>query len=138
MIQIRKFYESIGSNDSGGLGSRYEPKKPEKTRWILCAANHYDDGDAHKDSPKNIKSGFVTSGRRHHNCISTFEQIASLLHPDEALPLRDTEIKGFLTNDDFFVNRQEAYKIAFKADQIIGPNKGYHENDIGLTSEDLY
>ncbi|MCC6818622.1 MAG: hypothetical protein IT245_07015 [Bacteroidia bacterium] len=46
--------------------------------------------------------------------------------------------KGFLTSENRFVDRKEAYTIAFNANQIIGPNKGIPTNDIGLTSEDLY
>lgn len=49
-----------------------------------------------------------------------------------------TEVQGFLTNLNRFVSRKEAYKIAFLADQIKGPNKGKLEDSIGLTSEDLY
>jgi hypothetical protein len=55
---------------------------------------------------------------------------------------RDAEvgvhIQGFLTSENRFVDRKEAYTIAFNADQIIGPNRGDPENSIGLTSEDLY
>jgi hypothetical protein len=47
-------------------------------------------------------------------------------------------IQGFLTDKNRFVDRQEAYKIAFEQNQIIGPNKGYETNCVGLTSEDLY
>jgi len=42
------------------------------------------------------------------------------------------------TNKNRFVNRKEAYQIAFNANQIIGTNKGYPINSIGLTSEYLY
>jgi len=42
------------------------------------------------------------------------------------------------TNKNRFVNRKEAYQIAFNANQIIVPNKGYPINSIGLTSEYLY
>jgi len=46
--------------------------------------------------------------------------------------------QGFLTNKNRFVNRKEAYDIAYKADQIVGPNSNRANNDIELTSEDLY
>lgn len=106
--------------------------------YILCAANHYDDGKEHMHSPKNIDSGFVTCGRRHHNCIQTFAQIMGFPYSVRAQEIMSTEIQGFLTNTNRFVDRKEAYKIAFESDQIIGPNKGHRENNIGLTSEDLY
>lgn len=106
--------------------------------FIICAANHYDDGIKHTHSPKNIESGFVICGRRHHNCIGVFVQIVGFPYSEEANKLHQTEIQGFLTNTDRFVTRKEAYIIAFNVDQIIGPNKGYSTNHIGLCSEDLY
>lgn len=106
--------------------------------YILCAANHYHDGKIHTYQPKNVRRGFVICGRRHHNCIHTFALMVGFPYSEEALKLHDTEEQGFLTNTDRFVTRQEAYKIAFEADQIVGPNKGEPENYIGLTSEDLY
>lgn len=105
---------------------------------IICAANCYNDVEDHEHQPINVKVGFVTCGRRHHNCIGTFAQIVGFPYNEKALKIMRTEIQGFLTNTNRFVNRKEAYKIAFEADQIIGPNKGYSENEIGLTSEDLY
>lgn len=106
--------------------------------YILCAANHYDDGIKHDFSPKNISTGFVLCGHRHHNCINTFAHMVGFPYDEDGMRLHKTEIQGFLTNTNRFVNRKEAYKIAFEADQIIGPNKGYSKNSIGLTSEDLY
>lgn len=110
--------------------------------YILCAANFYNDNLKHPHTPKNIEVGFVICGRRHHNCISIFAQLMRFFedngYNEVAMKIRKTEIQGFLTNTDRFVNRKEAYKIAFEADQIVGPNKGYSENSIGLTSEDLY
>ncbi len=102
------------------------------SEYIICAANHYKDGIEHHAQPKNIESGFVICGRRHHNIINT---LASVFGKDCG---DINNIQGFITNTDRFVGRQEAYKIAFEADQIIGPNKGIPENIIGLTSEDLY
>lgn len=110
---------------------------PQKER-IICAANYYNDGIEHVHEPKNIKVGFVTCGRRHHNCISTFAQIVGFPYDEAGLKLMQTEEQGFLTDTNRFVDRKEAYKIAFLSDQIIGPNKGCEENSIGLTSEDLY
>ena len=100
--------------------------------YILCAANHYKDGKEHPDQPINIELGYVICGRRHHNIINTKSSVFNVDDGDI------NNIQGFITNTDRFVGRQEAYKIAFEADQIIGPNKGNPENIIGLTSEDLY
>jgi len=110
--------------------------------FIICAANYYYDGNKHNHMPKNIEVGFVICGRRHHNCIATFAQFMGFFEDNkykgEAIKTRKTEVQGFLTSTDRFVDRKEAYKIAFEANQIIGPNKGCPENSIGLTSEDLY
>lgn len=105
---------------------------------ILCAANHYDDGFGHPEQPYNIVIGFVVCGRRHSNCEHTFALITAQYDAARMHRLRSTEAKGFLTSKNRFVRRQEAYAIAYAADQIIGPNKGRKTNEIGLTSEDLY
>jgi len=106
--------------------------------YILSAANYYNDEIEHQHQPKNIKIGFVICGRRHHNCIGTFTQISDFPRNDFWTKVDHSEIQGFITNTDRFVNRKEAYDIAFEYDQIIGSNKDYATNSIGLTSEDLY
>ena len=106
--------------------------------FIICAANYYNDGIKHVYTPKNINIGFVICGRRHHNCIAIFAEMMKFheynRYSDKAMIIKHTEIQGFLTNTNRFVNRKEAYKIAHEANQIIGPNKGYKENSIGLSS----
>ena len=112
--------------------------------FIICAANHYDDGKVHPDTPNNIYVGFVVCGRRHFICSTIFDQITGLdkdmeiLSRKKAEKIKNTVFQGFLTNTNRLVGRKEAYKIAFEADQIIGPNKGCPTNEVGLTSEDLY
>ncbi len=105
---------------------------------ILCACNYYNDNAVYVFKPKNIAWGFVTCGLRHCDCIQTFAQIVGFPYNENGLKIMRTEEQGFLTSENRFVGRKEAYKIAFEADQIIGPNKVYAENNIGLTSEDLY
>lgn len=106
--------------------------------FIICAANRYDDRECHKHQPINIERGFVVCGRRHHNCISTFTQIVGFPYDEVGRRIHRTEVQGFITNTNRFVTRYQAYLIAYEAGQIIGPNKGISENNIGLTSEDLY
>ena len=106
--------------------------------YILSAANYYNDNEKHHHQPKNIEVGYVVCGRRHHNCIQTFKLIMKDINRPETVEQMKTEIQGFITNTNRFVDRKEAYDIAFEYDQIIGPNKGYSKNSIGLTSEDLY
>jgi hypothetical protein len=99
--------------------------------YILCAANHYDDGKEMTHGPKNIESGFVICGRRHHNCISMFAKMVGFPYDENAHALMRTERQGFLTNTDRFVEREEAAQIAFEAGQI-------KQHKIVLFSEDLY
>ena len=104
--------------------------------WVICAANYYDDGIKHEHQPKNISNGFVTCGRRHHNCISTFAQIVGFPYSPEAEKIRNTEVQGFITNTNMFVDRKEALIIATQAKQLIHDVK--LDSNIGLTSEDIY
>jgi len=41
----------------------------EKPEYVICAANHFNDGKQYEHQPKNIKQGFIVTGRRHHNCF---------------------------------------------------------------------
>lgn len=103
----------------------------DKKEYILCAANHYDDGEKQIHGPKNIESGFVICGRRHHNCISIFAKMVGFPYDEKGLKLMNTEEQGFLTNTDRFVSREEAAKIAFESGQI-------KKETTRLFSEDLY
>jgi len=99
--------------------------------YILCAANHYDDGTEPVHEPKNIKSGFVVCGRRHHNCIHTFAMIVGFPYTERGMEIHRTEEQGFITNTNRFVSREEGADIAFNAGQIT-------ERKSTLYSEDLY
>lgn len=103
--------------------------------YILVAANHYDDGTEHYHQPRNITSGFVIPGRRHHNCIALFSLMVGFPYDERGIKLMNTEIQGFLTNTDRFVGREEALEIARAAGQVLD------ESDVRgnrLHSEDLY
>jgi len=105
--------------------------------YIICSAIWFNDGKKHNHQPKNIKSGFVIAGRRHHNCYSSFQSIGKSLGYDKTLivkkgvTLEERETQGFLTNTDLFVDRNRAGKIAFLANQT-------RELKTRLFSEDLY
>ena len=91
---------------------------------ILCSAIYYNTTDSYVHQPKNIQTGYVVCGRRHHNCI----MLNALLTGRKTT---EKDIQGFLTAQDRFVDRKEAADIAYKAGQI---------KDITdcLISEDLY
>jgi len=95
--------------------------------YILCSAIHFDDGKEYVHMPKNIKTGFVICGRRHHNCFAILGQV--LQEDKEYKSLDDTQ--GFITNIDRFVDREEAGKIAFEAGQT-------KELKTYLYSEDIF
>jgi len=100
--------------------------------WILCAAVHYDDGqDTYIHQPKNIKTGYVVAGRRHHNCITIHSMLKGLRDVPNNFPI----IQGFLTSRDRFVNREEAFDIAEGANQL---NDRTRFTNRTLFSEDLY
>lgn len=104
--------------------------------YILCAANWYNDHLVHEHSPFNIVEGFVVCGRRHHNCIDIFAMIAGFPYDDKANKLRKTEVQGFLTNTNRFVDRKEALIIARGAGQLI--HQIELDSNVGLTSEDVW
>lgn len=104
--------------------SKLYPDASEKAEHILCAAIHFDDGVRYLHQPKNIETGVVVCGRRHHNVIYNWAQIS------EGKTRRE-DIQGFLTSKDRFVDRKEAGAIAFSVGQIS-------EDTDCLFSEDLY
>ena len=94
--------------------------------YIICSAIHFQLEDRFVHQPRNIKSGIVVCGRRHHNCFLTakYMDIITKDYPST---------QGFMTNTDRFVDRKEGMKIAIEADQIIADHIG-----TSLYSEDIY
>jgi hypothetical protein len=110
--------------------------------YILCASIHFDDGKEHAHQPKNIKTGFVVCGRRHHNCYTSLQSIGKSLGYDDTLivkkglVLESREGQGFITNLDRHVDRKEAYFIAKEAGQLL--HNMHDQSNPSLISEDLY
>ena len=96
---------------------------------ILCAAIWYKDWPVAKISPVNINSGVVMCGHRHGHIIH--QHVAMM--GKRAAEMGEYE-QGFLTDAGRFVDREEAWIIAEKANQIIQQSGGYGT----LYSEDLY
>lgn len=105
------------------------------TEYIVCAANHYDDGIEHVHQPFNIKTGFVICGQRHHNCVYIFSLIVKDFPREKTVQLMRAENDGFLTSKNRFVDRHEALIIAKAANQL---NNEYLNERIGLHSENIY
>ena len=102
--------------------SEYNPYWKEEI--VLTSAIYYDDGKEHPHQPSNIRSGFVITGHRHHNCLTT----AFILAVDKKL----LKNQGFITTSNVYLTRQEAMRLAKEKGQIKDNNKDM------LFSEDLY
>lgn len=101
---------------------------------ILCAAIWFDDGKEYAHQPKNTPTGIVLCGWR-HGCI--FAQIGGLVKERQELGIHEKE-QGFLTSTNRFVDRPEAFKIAFKENQIKPDALEQAIRAQYLYSEDLY
>lgn len=102
------------------------PKLSGGKSYIICSAVWFQDGKKYAHQPKNIDSGIVVAGRRHHNCYLTmcpdgnFEKVKGI-----------ENIQGFITSDDNFLDRKEAGKLALEVGQIEKVTEC-------LFSEDIY
>lgn len=92
-------------------------------QYILCAAIWFNDGKEYVHQPKNINYGFVVCGWRHHNCFAQGRIFKVKLNKIE-------HTQGFLTNDNKFVDRIEAAKIAHGAGQTNELKKKLYSEDI--------
>ena len=93
---------------------------------VLCAALYIDDQQEHPHPPRNIQTGFVVAGHRHHNCLAT---AAVLL----GRPVHDG-VQGFITTNNRMVSRAEARALAIISGQVPLLTPPTHQ----LYSEDLY
>lgn len=102
---------------------------------ILCAAIWYKEIPLKKVIegvlPKNCDKGLVISGHRHGQCMWVMGCLTGLRSVTFAEDGVGEYIQGFLTNTNRFVDREEAGRIAFVAEQT----KELKER---LYSEDLY
>ena len=115
--------------------------------YIICSAIYINDNKEHSSQPINVDKGFVVTGRRHGDCFATIKALGISIE-DWKLISKDTLIQGFITSDNRFLNRGEAYKLAVKCRQVkhkpvdndVCDWLGIEENDRKeiLASEDLY
>jgi len=105
--------------------------------YILCAAIWYkslplktEDFPTSHLRPINVDKGIVFCGHRHLQCLYQMIAMTGLKQYEAG-----EEVQGFLTNENRFVARKEARKIAFDAGQIAGRDVS---NRFNLYSEDLY
>lgn len=93
--------------------------------YIICSAIWFDDGTVYQHQPKNVKTGFVICGQRHHNCFMTMGILTS-----NKERLKYEKIQGFLTNYNNFVDRKEGGEIAYRTGQILKPTDMLFSQDI--------
>jgi hypothetical protein len=104
-----------------------KPVLAEVPEYLLCSAIWFDDGvDTYVHQPRNIKTGFVVCGRRHHNCFTTVAMLMGIRKER----LTKEEVQGFLTNKDRFVDRYEAAQIALASGQIKEPKERLFSEDV--------
>ena len=53
------------------------------TPYIICAAIWFKDGNKYSHQPRNVDSGLVVCGRRHHNCFLTAFELNDILHTEK-------------------------------------------------------
>jgi hypothetical protein len=100
---------------------------------IYCAAIWYKEMPTAKYMPKNIETGLVVEGHRHADIIRTMLNLLGKRTCSNGENCAGESIQGFVTNENRFVDRREAMKIARDAHQIISDTT-FAE----LYSEDLY
>ena len=94
-------------------------KKP----FIVCAAIWYkepirniinlfslDANGFYPNQPKNVHQGIVIGGHDHAHCIAIYAVLTGTITKGE-------DEQGFITSDNYFVDRKQAAKIAFEAGQ---------------------
>ena len=102
----------------------------EQKEFIICSAVHFKNGA--KSNVTGVENGTVIFGKRHNDCNNV---LRGLLGDFVAIPEREQQ--GFLTSNNRYVSRSEAFKIAKSNNQII--HKMFdNDNEGSLTSEDLY
>ena len=95
--------------------------------FIICAANHYDDGKVHPDTPKNIYIGFVVCGRRHFNCSAIFDQITGLDKDMEILSRKKAE----KNTKHFFLDKQQNHKTPKNTTSLLFAAMGKPSSMLG-------
>lgn len=100
-----------------------------KTEKIMCSAIWVKDKNVtYVHYPTNITYGLVICGYRHCNCI---EHLGNLYERERIVQLGI--IQGFLTNNNRFVDRVEAKKIAESCGQMLHTSRKSE-----LYSEDVW
>ena len=101
-------------------------------QYIICSAIYIKDKNiTMEDLPENINGGLVIAGRRHSDAMQTVVALKGEEYLSEMAKVEGRIIMGFLTNDNWFLTREDAVPIAKESGQL-------NHNANGLISEHLY
>lgn len=98
--------------------------------YLLCSAIWYKDLPTMRLLPNNCDKGIVLCGWRHGNIIAQMQATMGLRTVVHGQNSAGEHEQGFLTNDNRFVERDEAAEIAFRCGQIKGEKKYLFSEDV--------
>jgi len=105
--------------------------------FILCAAIHYKNGA--ETTVYGVEDGVIVCGRRHGDCYAILKGILNIGDDYNIDDLPDRDEQGFLTSENRFVSRREAWFIAKKNKQIRFGLEATENGEFSeLISENLY
>ena len=84
--------------------------------YILCSAIHFNNDAVDRKEISGIKTGLLICGRRHSDIFNTMFNIynGDIDRFKKDYPI-DKVVQGFLTSNNRFVDRKEAFLIAKKS-----------------------
>jgi hypothetical protein len=85
---------------------------------ILCAATWYKDFPKQIHGPKNIEEGVVICGKSHAQIYTALNSLTGKRECSNAIDGCGPFMQGFLTTENRFVDRKEAWLIAYENKQI--------------------
>lgn len=113
--------ESIGINIKSVLYSMYIDYNSNdyKNRIITSPAILFINNEKMKGQPININNGFVVTGKNHDKILSKNKKNKKFEY-----------IKGFMTDDNFFIDEKMAIELVKITKQVIEPFKNFNIEDL--------
>lgn len=116
-----KRMESIGINIKSVLYFMYIDYDPNdyKNRRITSPAILFINYEKMKDQPINVDNGFVITGKNHDKILSKNKKGKNLEY-----------VKGFITDDNLFIDEKMAIELVKITKQVIEPFKNFNIEDL--------
>lgn len=127
ILILALFFMGVKENWEEELKRR---RKLVKQEYLLCSAIWYKEFVTQKSLPKNCNKGIVICGWRHGNIIHSVLALTgkrTVTYGENSVGEHE---QGFLTNENRFVDRVEAGKVAFKSKQIKYEKKYLFSEDV--------